>query len=348
MSHKVFMIILVILSALSVPIAQSSPLGITVPLLYYNHDEGPFVFPRTGAYNTNCPENQQYGRRYAGTGTLQGPHSYGWHGYVDQPSFVTLYHDRTNEQMRIKVTPLGVRKTTSNGYSRGTFHGSTCSQFVNEWNTFFEKLYSTTGEVGVAGLLGYGPKLHYYLAFEVIDQTSRPSPGIYSARGGHQFGLDNIRVTLNSKNSNVYVAPYIHNLSVAVDHVFDISMPFTSISLMPSQQENDNYEGQVEFLAKSNERYTITMNCSGSAGSNGGCLFGGTNMELSTELYFPRQGVRVPLLADTPHVVESPDFTNSRYDYPGRLLFSLDGIATHARPGQTYTDSVTFIFEADF
>ncbi|OAJ94696.1 hypothetical protein [Vibrio bivalvicida] len=331
-------------------LAYCAQYTIPVGLLHYTPGvSGSYLFPQSGGGMPLCTENNAFAREYQISGTLQGPASWGYEGIVNQPVEVTLYEKTGNGTARIKISPLGTRKRTPGAFAGpGSVTGDTCAKDTNIFNLYGEKNIGALGEVKISHNPGLDISLYVTLAFELLDPQA-VAPGYYSTRGGYLFRSQEIQLTADSY-TGVKTTPLIPNLSMVVGHSFKIDMPYTSVALQPSYENDDTFTGQVRFRAQSNERYSITMTCSSpnSATSGGDCNFAGTQMELATQARFPEQVRTFDLQHGTPTYIDGVDFTGSYYDYQGYIDFTLNGVKQYGESGRTYFDTINLTFEADF
>ncbi|MEH6534093.1 MAG: hypothetical protein V7735_22545 [Photobacterium frigidiphilum] len=335
-------------------LVQGTQYTIPVGLLYYTPGAtSNYVFPRSGTAGAPfCSENRPYGKYYNVVGNHMGNRSWWFRMRVEEPAIVTLYEREGRGTAQLKVSPLGMRRTAPKGWDGGKIWGNTCIEKLSPWNSYAEKIISSNGAIQLTIAPGISSQLTYALAFELLEPNSVTS-GVYSARGGYQFSLDEIALNITTFHEGVggpKTSPYIPNLSLVVGHVFKIDMPYTSVSLTKSEQNDDIFTGKVRFRVQSNERYSIKMTCSSpsSATPQGNCNFAGTQMELATQARFPEQVRTFDLLHNIPTYIDGADFTGSIYEYPGYIDFTLSKIREHGETGKTYFDIVNLTFEADF
>ncbi|PSW08254.1 hypothetical protein C9J01_24090 [Photobacterium rosenbergii] len=331
-------------------LVQGAQYTIPISLLYYTPGAtSNYVFPRSGVANSAlCSENKPYANQYLLNGKSQGIHSHTLNIRIGQPAVVTLYESKGKGTAQLKISPLGVRKTASLGWVGPLKSSDTCASLNLSWDFFVEKSINSNSTLEETPYLNTNPTFYYTLAFELLDANNVP-PGIYYTRGGYQFKSSELAMSQGTTQSSM-VSPYIPTLSLVVGHVFKIDMPYTSVSLMQSYGNDDIFTGKVRFRAQSNERYSITMTCSSpsSATSGGDCNFAGTQMELATQARFPKQGRTFDLRHNIPTYIDGADFTDSLYEYPGYIDFTLSGVSQHGETGKTYFDTVNLTFEADF
>ncbi|MGF1735313.1 hypothetical protein [Photobacterium satsumensis] len=332
-------------------LVQGAQYTIPVGLLYYTPGAtSNYVFPRSGTIAANCAENFPYSKAYKVSGVHPGSKARMFVWEIGQPAIVTLYEREGKGTAQLKVTPLGARrKTNGSSYGGGSITGDYCAYNNSGWTGYGEKSITSDSPLRLKLYAGEKSTLWYTLAFELLDPNA-VVPGIYSARGGYQFKSNELEMTVNNMTPDLMTSPYIPNLSLVVGHVFKIDMPYTSVSLMPSYQDDNIFTGKVRFRAQSNERYSITMTCSSpsSATSGGDCNFASTQMELATQARFPEQGRTFDLRHNIPTYIDGADFTGSYYEYPGYIDFTLTGIRQHGEMGKTYFDTINLTFEADF
>nr|WP_172685313.1 hypothetical protein [Photobacterium gaetbulicola] len=312
-----------------------------------------YVFPKTGTSSApNCAENMPYGQRYNIVGQIVGNTTWWFVMRVGEPAIVTLYEREGRGTAQLKVIPLGIRRQASYGYNGGAISGVTCQQHLSPRNAYAEKSNGSNGAIEMRSKPGTNVALYATLAFELLDPDS-VVPGVYSATGGYQFSNNEIEISERTDywgSSAPRTAPYIPDLSLVVGHVFRIDMPHTSVSLSPSYEDGNTFTGNVRFRAQSNQRYSITMQCSNTSAptTEGGCYFAGTMMELDAQARFPEQGMTFNLRPDIPTYIDGAEFTDLDYDYPGYIDFTLSKIMEYGETGKTYFDTVSLTFEADF
>ncbi|WEM44710.1 hypothetical protein PTW35_26005 (plasmid) [Photobacterium sp. DA100] len=341
---------LVVASVLSGGATLVHAANYTVPvgLLYYNPDSsGSYLFPTSGADMPYCAENMTLGRRYRVTGNISGRADYWYDSTVKDSAIVTLHEESSNRTVQVKITPLGTQKISSSTWGRAFVEGDYCSSSTVETNVYVERSIQSTSSARLADHKGYGLTFYLTLAFELLDPEFA-TPGIYSAQGGYQFQSNEIEMKTDVNGS--YGSPLIPNLRLVIGHIFKIDMPYTSVSLTQSYENDDIFTGKVRFRAQSNERYSIKMTCSSSnsATSGGNCNFASTQMELATQARFPEQGRTFDLRHNIPNYIDGAEFTNSTYEYPGYIDFTLTGVRQYGETGKTYFDTVNLAFEPDF
>lgn len=328
---------------------HSAEYSIPIGYLYYESGGNNFAFP-SDPRPPICNSNGAVGSLFEISGNHPESGQRAWKFNLLNPAIVVLNERDSDETVQIRITPLGVRKTgVVPGRLLGASNNANCVDLRTATNFSIARQFGENPPlVWGSQALGNDANFSTSLAFEVIN-AGTVTPGVYSISGGYQFQESEYRITSrnNPHTGHTFTTPSIPNLTLVVGHVFKIYMPYTSISLNPSSDDNI-HKGELWFRAHSNQKYTITMACSGVASGDGRCNFDGTSMKLGVDVRFPQQGNEFSLKHNIPVDIEGTNFTDSKNPYTGYIDFTLEGVRDVGLVGSTYSDTVTLVFEADF